>query len=318
MAKAMGRLFTVIQGLRGPKGLWSLGTVGSVLVLGILWSWIHARKVHALAATSSAPMVFLTQIKPSPISSTIEYPAMIESQVNASVRALGDGVVTKIYKQLGDKVRAGEAIAIMKHYDPVYQYAPLKIISPVAGVVSKLDVTPGTYVGKDSEVASVSEPGNLRAVIQVVSSDLHQIGDGQAGTLTISDQDHPFSTPVRVAGVSGAVDPVVGTAPCDLDFVNGKALGDMVYAGEVGEVQFRVDTHQGILIPQSALAYKGDTTYVRVVARSVSHDRSVTLGKNYGDNVEILSGLKPGDQIIQRASDYVANGQRVVVESAHE
>src|ERR1044072_5685667 len=118
----------------------------------------------ALAVPQNPATVFTEKISPQSISNILTYPARVESKVKAIVRAESDGVVTTILKPLGSKVLRGEVIAIVKHTDPVYQYAPLRVVAAIGGVVNEVHVTPGALVNKGDQVVTVTDPNQLRVI----------------------------------------------------------------------------------------------------------------------------------------------------------
>ena len=94
----------------------------------------------AFAATQSPVTVFTEKAAPHAIFNALTFPARVESKVNAIVRCEADGAVTRILKPLGSRVRRGETVAIIKHTDPVYEFAPLAVVASVSGVVNEVHI----------------------------------------------------------------------------------------------------------------------------------------------------------------------------------
>jgi multidrug efflux pump subunit AcrA (membrane-fusion protein) len=55
---------------------------------------------------------------------------------------------------------------------------------------------------------------------------------------------------------------------------------------------------RGILIPQAAVKTVGQLTMVQIAADQTAQLRQVKLGRQIGDQVEVLAGLKSGDRIM--------------------
>ena len=270
------------------------------------------------AAPAPAPptvaSVFVETAKPKTLFRMLTFPARVESRVNAVIRAEADGAVTEILKPLGHTVHRGEPVAIIRHTDPVYEYAPLNVIASVDGVVNDVQVTPGSLVNKGDSIVTVTDPNRLRIMIEVAALDLPYVHAGQTVEFYVSGRAEPFHAHVK--GVSPSIDPMLGTASCELGIVS--ADSHKVLAGMVGKVQFKVNGHDGILLPESAIVYKGDQTFVRTVHDGHAQRIKVTLGDHNQGMVEILSGVKAGDEVIDRTSRFVADGEAVQVETAHE
>jgi len=268
----------------------------------------------ATADASPAPVpVFTEKVQPGELYSVLSFPARVESRVNAVVRSESDGIVSEIFKPLGSKVQQGEKIASIKHTDPVYEYAPLVVRAPVSGIVYLVSVTPGSLVNKGDAIVSVTDPEQIRLVIEVAALDVHSIHQGLKGEFAVSGIARALHATVQ--GVSPAVDPMLGTASCELtvDLADRK----LIVPGMVGKMQFKLNQHHGIVLPDNAVFYRGDKTFVRVVEDGKAKRVAVSLGERKQGQVEILSGLHTGEVVIDRSSRYLGDGDAVQIEAAH-
>jgi multidrug efflux pump subunit AcrA (membrane-fusion protein) len=268
----------------------------------------------SIVAHAATPVVTTQTLKKIEVSDGLNYPARMESNVNASIYADADGVVTKIKKSLGQKVKKGNAILTIEHTDPIYQYAPMVMTTPVSGVVSTVKVTEGSRVSKGELVATVTDPEKIRVLIEVAAQDLKSFKPGLQGEFEISGRAKPVA--VKVRGVSPFVDPGTGTASAELEIVKSGDKDLLLTPGLVGKVNFKVNRHEAIVIPEYALVYKGNDTFVRIVDGGKAKKVPVKIGTKQRGNVEITEGLKPGDVMIERASGFVSEGEEVKVENA--
>lgn len=259
----------------------------------------------------SAPSVFVQPIKDALLSDTLSYPAKVVPKINASLLAESDGVVSKVYFSLGQKVTRNKRVLTIKHTDPVYQYAPVSVRAPVTGVVSSLDVTEGSRVTKGQKLATITDPSQIVVTVELAASDLLLVRAGQVGELQLSSRDKTF--PVKVLGVSPFVEPATGTAASELIITE---KGDLPLApGQVGRVTFRVNEHKGFEIPEMAVIYKGRDTFLRVVEENRAKLIPVTLGPMRRGLVEVLKGIKGGEQLIVRSNVFVADGEEVNIQT---
>lgn len=269
----------------------------------------------AAAPTAPAPIsVFTEKAAAKPLFNTLTYPARVESRVHAVVRAESDGAVARIIRPLGSRVRRGETIAVVKHTDPVYQYAPLNVIASVSGVINEVNVTPGSLVNKGDAIASITDPDQLRIIVEVAAPDIRSIRAGLKGELTVSGVAKTISAEVQ--GLSPSVDPMLGTATCELKVSS--ADQKTIVPGMVGQMQFKVNQREGFLLPDYAIVYRGNSTFVRLVENGAVKKIAVAIGEKRQGQVEVLSGLKNGDEVINRSSRFVTDGDAVQVETAHE
>lgn len=265
------------------------------------------------AAPESAAIVFVELVKPTRLFESLSYPARVVAKLNTTILAETDGIVSRIYAPLGQRVGAKQKVLAIAHTDPIYQYAPILMLAPVAGVVSQIEVAEGSQVVRGQKLASVIDPSQVRVSVEVPAQDLVFMAKGMPATLKLSGRETLIELKVR--GVSPFVDPATGTASCELELAKKSVTG--LAPGVVGQVRFEANARDGISIPDHAVIYRGTDTFVRVVEEgSKAKQIPVKLGRKERGNVEIIGGLKAGAQLVMRTSKYVAEGDVVTVQKA--
>ncbi len=285
-------------------------------VAAVLFQWAGTAKAAPEKPTS--PLVFTEKIKFLALHDQLTYPARLVSKTSAALLAETDGVVRRISAPLGRTVRRDETVLTISNTDPIYQYAPMTVRSPVAGVVSSVDVTEGSRVSKGQRLASVTDPTQVKIMIEVAAADLFAIRRDLAGELSVPSQEAPI--PVAVLGMSPFVDPATGTATVELSAiaVKGQKKGPELPPGLVGRVSFKVREHQGIQVPETAIVYRGRVPALRIVENGKARYALVTLGPSRRGFVEIEKGIVDGAEIIVRSSSFVAEGEVVKVQTSEE
>jgi multidrug efflux pump subunit AcrA (membrane-fusion protein) len=273
----------------------------------------------AFAAESPA-VVFVDHVKPAELFETLSYPARVIPRFNTTLLAETDGIVSRIYAPLGQRVATRQKVLAITHTDPIYQYAPVYTLSPVSGVVSSMEVTEGTQVTKGQRLGSVTDPSKVRVSVEVPAQDLPYLRKGMPGEFRYAGRDDKVR--LRVRGISPFVDPATGTATCELEVVPGQNVA--LAPGVLGQATFKANAHRGISIPDYAVIYRGTDTFVRVIPEGSSKEGqkamqlAVKLGRKERGSVEVLSGLKADARLVLRASRYVADGEVVTVQDAGE
>ncbi|MNK93946.1 Toluene efflux pump periplasmic linker protein TtgA precursor [compost metagenome] len=263
-----------------------------------------------MAATDVIPVVQIQKVTLTENSETLSYPARVESRVSGTILAEIEGVVREV-ATLGTFVKKGQVLFKIQQLDPVYQYAPAKIVAPVSGVVSQVDVTLGTQVSRGQKIAMVVDPSQLRVTVEVPGSDLVKISPDVQVTFstTLSEKSEELS----FEGISPLVNPTTGTATANLLFKN-KSL--KLSAGTIGKIQVTLKKGSAIKVPEQAIVYKGANPFVRVVdANNVAKYKAVELGMRQAGQVEIKKGLALNEILIERASQYVQDNKVVKIET---
>jgi allophanate hydrolase subunit 1 len=104
--------------------------------------------------------------------------------------------------------------------------------------------------------------------------------------------------------VEGAV-PVPGGA---LYTVNALVAnpGNALVSGGAAVLLVPQGTRRAILVPAGAVVREGDLTGVRVVSGAAAELRWVRVGRAVGPDVEVLSGLRAGEQVLVAAPEEAA------------
>jgi len=110
-----------------------------------------------------------------------------------------------------------------------------------------------------------------------------------------------------------AIDPASRTLLVELDVDNRK--GELL-AGSLAQVHFKASAVPTFIIPVSAIIFRRDGTQVGTVGSdNVAHLLPVTIGQDDGTTVQIISGLKDGDRVIQDPPDSLIEGEKVSAEN---
>lgn len=240
------------------------------------------------------------------ISDELSYPARVTPKVNTTVMAESDGVISQIPTILGQRVNRGDTLLVITHTDPVYKYAPMKVLSPISGVISAIEVSEGAQVNKGQRLSSVTDPQKLRIVIETPAEDLDSLKRGMTGELKISGRLEPVS--VKLMGVSPFVDPSTGTATSEFEVAS---KNTQLAPGIVGRITLKVHGRKGIQIPEYAVTYRNQTPFARIFENGRVRFSPLSLGKKQDGMVEVLSGIKEKEVVVQRSSRFVAEGEKV-------
>lgn len=259
---------------------------------------------------NSAPMVLTEVLTAKPMFDALLYPARVEASAQAAVLSETDGLITSVKTALGRSVQKGDVLFMIENPDPVYRYAPVAVTAPVSGVISVLDASVGNRVERTKKLAVIADIREIKVLIEATSSDLASLKIGQLGDLKLIDKSYP----VKVSAVSPVVDSATGTATVELKPLRGERLTP----GVMGRIEFKIHEHQGFQVSDNALVFKGADPYLRVVKDNKAAWRKVGTGASVGGQTEILSGVTAGDQIIVRATSFIADGDAVQVQAAQK
>ena len=190
-----------------------------------------------------------------------------------------------------------------------------KVYAPFAGVVTARNVDVGTLIdsgsagGPKTEMFHLVETDKLRVFADVPQDDVRNAGIGTAATLTLSQwPGRTFGG--TVTRTAGAIDPVTRTLRTEVDVENGDGA---ILPGAYAYIHLNaVNAQPHVSVPVSALLFRPDGVQVATVnaANRVSM-QAVTLGRDFGTRIEVMSGLNGHERVIANPNDAIASGDAV-------
>ena len=184
------------------------------------------------------------------------------------------------------------------------------------GVVAKRYHNPGDLVEPVSTdpVLRVIDPRSLEVVAAVPLADSARIVVGAPAHLIEMAAGDP-KIGLRVLSRPAAVEAGTGTIPVRLAF----NAPTNFPAGIPVQVDIEAELHSNaVLIPAPALVREGEETAVFVVMDEKAERRPVKIGLTDGEQIEILSGVKAGEQVIVDGQAGLPDGARVSIGEAAE
>jgi len=272
----------------------------------LIFPLLNLELLRADAAEDPATVQIQT-IKKEEASDLLIFPARTYSRVQTNLYAEYEGNVQTLPPNVGQKVERHGLLMTIQNTDPVYQYAPVKVLSPVSGVVSAMDVKQGTHVTKGQLLGSITDPSKLRVTIEVPAQDLNSIQAGEKGEFKAANFQ---SLPVKVLGVSPLIDPKTGTSTADLEIIQTSVLP----AGLVGQVMIKSGTRQAMMIAEDSVIYRDSKPMLRLLIDHKMKLAPVELGRSNRGMIEIKSGIEAGQIVIMRTSRYLSEGEIPIVE----
>jgi RND family efflux transporter MFP subunit len=229
-----------------------------------------------------------------------QYQAQYQSQT-AGVQALEKAIAAQ-------RSNVAAAEANVGRLDDMQRYRVVK--APFDGVITLRNVDVGALVNAGSTLLfRVAQTNTLRTYINVPQTNASSIRVGQSARLNVSNLPERSFTG-RVARTANSLDPNSRTMLVEIEMPNASgALLPGMYA-EVDLSNTRADPP--LLVPGDALIVRADGTQVAVVGPDDTvHLQKIQLGRDYGDRLEVLSGLHQGDRIIANPGDTAREGVKI-------
>jgi RND family efflux transporter MFP subunit len=182
--------------------------------------------------------------------------------------------------------------------------------APFAGVITLRNVDVGALVTEASTLLfRIAQTDRLRTYVNVPQSDAASVHVGQTARLSITDLGGRQFTGT-VARTANSLDPASRTLLTEVQVVN--SAGQLM-PGMYTQVDLATPRkNPPLLIPGDTLVVRGNGPQVAVVgAGQTVHFQPIQLGRDFGDKIEVLSGLTDGQQVVVNPGDTVQEGAKV-------
>ena len=193
------------------------------------------------------------------------------------------------------------------------QFAYSNITAPFDGIVTSKNVEAGNMANPGVPLISIETPGHFEVMAMVPETEISDIKTGTEVDVLVKSINQTLKGKVKEVSASAKNTGGQYLVKIDLDKTDAKILSGMFTT-----VQFPVERQSKssmILIPSDAIVANGQLSGVYTVSQSnTALLRWLRLGRTFGDQVEVLSGLKADESYIVSAEGKLYNGAKISIQ----
>ena len=194
-----------------------------------------------------------------------------------------------------------------------------KIYAPFDGVVTARNTDIGDLIdsgssgGVKTDLFHIAQPGTLRVYVNVPEEYSQGVKVGMTANLALAE--FPGRTfQGKLVRTADAINVTTRTLLIEIDVDN--PTGTLL-TGSYAEVHLQVPTQASTyLLPVNTLLFRSEGLHVGIVRDGKVALVAVTPGHDFGDQIEIVSGLKADDQVIVNPPDSIISGEQVQIVQA--
>jgi RND family efflux transporter MFP subunit len=191
-----------------------------------------------------------------------------------------------------------------------------KIYAPFDGVVTARNIDIGDLInsgssgGVKTDLFHISQPGTLRVYVNVPEEYSQGVKTGMTADLSLAEfPGRKFQG--KLVRTADDINMTTRTLLVEVDVANPKGT---LLSGSYAEVHLAVPAQNSTyLLPVNALLFRSEGLRVGIVKDGKVTLSAVTPGHDFGNEIEIVSGLKADDQVIINPSDSIVSGQEVEI-----
>ncbi len=212
--------------------------------------------------------------------------------------------VKDIYaKKLVAKSQLDQALSNKNALEARYKAAQAAVISakkqneytviraPYDGIVTKRFVEQGEVVNPGTPIMEGLSLNKLRVVTYIPEKIINQVKANPTAKVIINDKQ--FDT--KNITIFPYADRMTRTFKTRIDLDTGDTS---LFPGMTVKVAFKVGEKHTIIIPHSAVIHRSELTMVYVKSGNTKVLRHIKLGSTHGENIEVVSGLSPDEEIL--------------------
>jgi RND family efflux transporter MFP subunit len=202
-------------------------------------------------------------------------------------------------------IAAQQALIRMLRQQKAYQ----SVIAPFDGVITQRNVDTGSLVQAGSTfMFTLMQSDVIRTQVYVPQDAAFGVAVGVDAVVHVPENpDRTF--PGKVTRFANALAPGTRTLLAEIDVPNHDAA---LKPGMYVTVELHIPRkNPGVIVPADALVFNGDGTQVAVAHDGTAQFHKVTVARDFGTEVEVRDGIRPGDELILKPQVALADGSKV-------
>lgn len=179
----------------------------------------------------------------------------------------------------------------------------------ISGTINKKMVEPGTVVSPGTAMFEIVNINSLKLAVLVDESQVGKIQIGQNVDIKVNVlPEDKFSG--RISFIAPKSDASLNF-PVEIEVPNNGQLKAGMYGTAVFKTNNGASTQNVLTVPAEAFVNGVNSGQLFIVNNGTAKLIKVTVGKIYGDKVQILNGLKSGDEVITSGQINLDNGSKI-------
>lgn len=271
----------------------------------------HAGAIRLTTEQVIAARIGLAQVGPASLRETLPLYGVIAPNAERvrEVAARFPGVIRSVGKKVGDPVGQGESMAIIESNESLQSYA---VTAPLAGVVTMRNANPGEQSG-DKALFTVADLSTVWVELSLFPRDVAKIQLGQSVRVRSADAGLSADGQLVYVAPFGSSSNQTLTARVLLDNAGRRWAPGLYVSADVTLAVSSVP----LAIRAEAVQTVDEVSVVFVRDDEGFKPRPVRLGRNDGEQIEVLEGLKAGETYAT-ANSFVLKAELGKGEAGHE
>lgn len=183
-----------------------------------------------------------------------------------------------------------------------------KIIAPFSGTVDAVLIKKGEVAGPGMPAVRIVNPSDFTLKAELSENYVNRIKIGDKVLIEIPTLTKKVES--KIISVSNVIDPVNRTFSIEVSIPD--SLNDHIKANMITNIHIQdYKNENAVVIPINAISFSDNGEFVFLAKGNTAKRQEVKTGKSYNNQMEIVEGLKAGDQIIVTGQKSITDGQSI-------
>lgn len=233
----------------------------------------------------------------------------VVAKTSYDIMAENTGKVRDTAVEVGDVVEKDQVIAQIDPSKPGMNYMATPMKAAGSGTVTELYIRDGFTVAPGASLGKITDLSDLKISLSIPEQYVTRVKVGDSVSVTMeSYKGETFSG--KISFLSPVLDKQSRTRKAEITLDTDKEL----IVGMSARVRILVDKRDNVLtISKNCLIEEDGSKYVYIVEDGIAKRRDVETGLYDSERIEIISGLKDGDMVVEKGQQLLSDGVRVTL-----
>lgn len=257
---------------------------------------------YAYSGSDSSAVTADTSALESALESASDELAELQSDL-ASEKAIAEADSTSLTKEEKEKLKVTDNLSELdaKSAKELVEEGKKGITAEFNGIVSKADIKQGAAVTQGMELFTIQNTDKASVDVTLSKYDYDTVKEGQSAEITLGDNTYQ-GTVTKMSHI--AVQNEKGT-PVISATVSINDPDDDIFLGVDAKVKIHAASAKNVVtLPVEVVNIGKDGSFCYVIEDGLVTKRDITTGISSEDYVEVIDGIKEGEEVISDLGDY--------------
>lgn len=257
---------------------------------------------YAYSGSDSSAVTVDTSALESALESASDELAELQSDL-ASEKAIAEADSTSLTKEEKEKLKVTDNLSELdaKSAKELVEEGKKGITAEFNGIVSKVDIKQGAAATQGMELFTIQNTDKASVDVTLSKYDYDTVKEGQSAEITLGDNTYQ-GTVTKMSHI--AVQNEKGT-PVISATVSINDPDDDIFLGVDAKVKIHAASAKNVVtLPVEVVNIGKDGSFCYVIEDGLVTKRDITTGISSEDYVEVIDGIKEGEEVISDLGDY--------------